>query len=83
MLGDALNELDEVAAGELPLEGLGDGFVVALEVAQPLFDLGEVGEVVGGEDLSLDGGEVDLRDLVQPAGMDGKRDEGGVWPVVA
>lgn len=45
-----------VVAGELSLEGLGSGFVATLEVEQPLFDLGEVGEVgevVRSEDLAL------------------------------
>jgi hypothetical protein len=41
-------ELVEVVAGELPLEGRGDLFVVASEVQEVLLEGVEVGEVVGG-----------------------------------
>src|SRR5207253_4156762 len=58
----------------LPLEGLGSRFVAPLEGEEASLDLGEVGEVVGGQDLALDDGVVDL-DLVQPRRMDGAVDE--------
>jgi hypothetical protein len=48
LVGEPFDELGEVAAGEAPLEGLGGDLVAAFEVEQPLFDLSEVGEVVGG-----------------------------------
>jgi len=32
VFGDAFEEIGEVVAGELPLEGLGGGFVAAFEV---------------------------------------------------
>jgi hypothetical protein len=65
--GDAFREVGEIGAGELPLEGLGCDLVAAFEVEEPLFDFGEVSEVVGGEDLALDDREVDL-DLTGPRG---------------
>ncbi len=43
----------KVGAGELPFEGLGDLLVMILEVQQPGFYLGEIGEVVGSEHLAL------------------------------
>ena len=71
LVGESFHELGEVAAGELPLEGFGGEFVAAFEVHQPLFDFGEVGEVVGGEHLALDDREVDL-DLVEPLACTGR-----------
>ena len=44
---------------------------------QAILDGGEVGEVVGREDLALDDAEVGL-DLVEPAGMDRRVDEDDV-----
>ena len=50
------------------VERSSDGIVAGLERGQPFADLIEVGEVVGGHDLALDDGEVDLG-LVQPGGV--------------
>ena len=72
-------QLVEVGAGELPLEGGGDLFVAAAEGEEVLLEGVEVGEVVGGDDLALDDGEVDLG-LVEPAGVDGGVDEDQVGP---
>ena len=69
----------EVGAGELPLEGRSDLFVAAAEREQALLERVEVGDVVGGEDLALHDGEVDLG-LVEPAGVDGGVDEPEVVP---
>ncbi len=56
------------------MEGRRDGFVVGLEGEQPVGHFVEVGEVVGGEDLALDGGEVDLH-LIEPGSVHGEMDE--------
>ena len=48
--------------------------VAVFEGGDPVGELVEVGEVVGGEDLALDDGEVDL-DLVEPGGVDGQVDQ--------
>ena len=53
-------ELVEVLAGESPFERGGDLFVAAPEGQQVGLERVEVGEVVGGEGLALDDGEVDL-----------------------
>jgi hypothetical protein len=50
----------ELVAGEFPLEGRGDLLVAAAERQEVLLERVEVGEVVGGDDLALDDGEVDL-----------------------
>ena len=50
--------------------GRGDLFVAAAEGEEVLLEGVEVWEVVGGDDLALDDGEVDLG-LVEPAGADG------------
>ena len=70
-----MGELVEVGPGELPLEGRGDLLVAAAEGEQSLFERGEVGEVVGGEDFALEDRELDLG-LVEPAGVNGGVDEG-------
>jgi hypothetical protein len=73
VLSDACQEAVEVGAGELPVEGPGGGVVVLSEGE----DLGgeglEVLEVVGGEQLALDDGEVDFG-LVELGGVDGQVD---------
>src|SRR5213596_1018703 len=69
----------ELGAGEAPLERLRDLDVVALEVEDGALETGQVGEVVGLEQLALEDREVDL-DLVQPTGMDGQVDEAYVRP---
>lgn len=51
-------ELVELVAGELPLEGRGDLLVAVPERQEVLLERVEVGEVVGGDDLALDDGEV-------------------------
>ena len=58
----------EVTASEFPLERAGHGFVVLLEVQEPLLELGKGAEVVGCQHLALDDGEIDL-DLVEPTGV--------------
>src|SRR6266849_3153021 len=65
---DACQKGIEVSAGELPLERRGALLVVCLEAKESIGDLGERGEVVRGEHLALNDGEIDL-DLVEPAGM--------------
>ena len=67
-------QVGEVGTGEGPLERFGGKFVALLEAQETILDLGEAGEIVGGEDLSLDDGEVDL-DLVQPTGMNRRVNE--------
>ena len=49
----AAQKSTEVGTGELPFEGLGDGFVRGLEGEKPVGDFVEVGEVVGREHLPL------------------------------
>src|SRR6266568_7175809 len=71
---ESFEEAVEVVAGELPFEWLGDLLVVSSEAEEPLFDCGEVGEVVGLQHLALDDREVDL-ELVEPAGVDWQVDE--------
>jgi len=68
---DAGQELVEVGAGELPVEWPGGGVVVPLEGKDLGGELVEIFEVVRGEELALDDGEVDLH-LVEPGGMDGQ-----------
>ena len=58
----------EVISLEPPIEGRSHALVVLLEAQQSILDLREAGEVVGGECLALDDGEVDL-DLVEPTGV--------------
>ena len=60
VLPDACQEAVEVGTGELPAEGPGGGVVVLLEGEDLGGELIEVLEVVGGEELALDDGEVDL-----------------------
>ena len=68
MLVDPGEQVIGVGWGEFPSEGVGGGVVALLEVSESLFDLVKGGEVVGGNDLALDDGEVDL-DLVEPGGV--------------
>src|SRR5215218_587134 len=69
----------EVAAGELPLERLGDLLVVAAEAEWPLLEDGEFLEVVGLQRLALHDREVDLG-LVEPGGVDRGVDNDQVGP---
>ena len=57
---ESLGEAVEVGAGEPPFEWLRDLLVAAAEREELPFEAGEVREVVGGEDFSLDDREVDL-----------------------
>jgi hypothetical protein len=69
----------KIAAGEGPLERGRRPLIVALEGKKPLFEVGQRGEVVGREDLSLDDRKVDF-DLVEPTGVDRSVDEDRVGP---
>ena len=69
-----LQEAGEVLAGEAPLEGRCDSLPVVLKVEKALGECVEGGEIIGGEDFSLDDREVDF-DLVEPAGMNGTVDQ--------
>ena len=69
MAVEASEEFVQVGAGEGPLKWTGGLLVVVLEGQQALLESGEGGEVIGGEDLTLDDGEIDLN-LVEPAGVD-------------
>ena len=69
-----LQEAGEVLAGEAPLEGCCDSLPVVLKVEKALGECVEGGEIIGGEDFSLDDREVDF-DLVEPAGMNGTVDQ--------
>src|ERR1700684_2600904 len=73
MAADAGQKLSEGGAGELPAEWAGGGVVVLFEGEDLLGEAVQVAEVVGGEQLALDDGEVDL-DLVQPGRVDGQVD---------
>jgi hypothetical protein len=77
-----LQESLEIAASEGPLKWRCSPLVVRLEGKQALLEFGQGRKVVGGEDLSLNDGEVDL-DLVEPTGVDGGVDEYGVGPLGA
>jgi len=57
-------------------------FVVGLESQQPLLELAQRTEVVGGENFSLNDRQVDL-DLVEPTGMDRGMDQNGIGPLGA
>src|SRR5713101_263017 len=70
MAVDACEEGNEVGTGELPLERRSNLLVVFLEPKESVFELRQRGEVVRGEHLALDDGEIDF-DLVEPAGMNG------------
>jgi hypothetical protein len=49
----------EVGSGDSPVEGGSHTLVVLLEAQQPILDVLKAGEVIGGECLALDDGEVD------------------------
>ena len=63
-----MQELMEVFSSKFPLEGLGNGFVVALESFQTVRQRFQVWKIIRREDLALDNGEVNL-DLIEPTGM--------------
>lgn len=56
-------ELHEVLSSEFPLERLGDRFVVALEFQESFSNRVEAGEIMGGQDLALNDGKINL-DLI-------------------
>ena len=82
MAVEASEEFVQVGAGEGPLKWTGGLLVVVLEGQQALLESGEGGEVIGGEDLTLDDGEIDL-DLVEPAGMNRGMDQESIRPTGA
>jgi hypothetical protein len=59
----------EVVPCESPIEGCGHLLVILLEAQQSVLDFRQAGEIIGGQRLALDDGEVDLN-LVEPTGMD-------------
>src|SRR5207249_3072758 len=75
---DLSDEIVEIGPGEFPLERFGDALVVLLEPKQTVLDVSERREVVWGQSLALDDGEVDL-DLVEPARVDWAVDEHEIW----
>src|SRR3990172_10246924 len=66
--GQLLDQLGKVFSIELPVEGRSHALVVLLEIQQSILYLLEAGEIVGGQNLALDDGEVDL-DLIEPTGV--------------
>lgn len=73
-----MEERGKIATSEFPLKGLRNRFVVGLESQQSVLDGGQRREVVGGKDLALDDGEVDL-DLIEPTGMNGTMHRNQSW----
>jgi hypothetical protein len=65
---DLLQEFIEILTSKLPLEGVGDGLPIRLEVEEPLGHRKEVRKVVGGKNLPLHDREVDF-DLIKPTGV--------------
>src|SRR5262252_7557640 len=63
---ELFEQFGEVATRERPLEGSSESFVVPLKPQQPILDSGQRSEVVRGDHLALDDGEVEL-DLIEPA----------------
>src|SRR5664279_5891550 len=76
-------ELDEkyvqVTACEGPFERSGGALIASLEGHQTAFEDREVGEVARREKLALDNREIDLN-LVEPAGVDRRVDQGDIRP---
>src|ERR1017187_4766680 len=64
----------EVCAGKFPLERFGDLFIEVVESQEAVGYLGQAGELIRGEHLSLDDGEINLH-LVEPTGMNGQMDQ--------
>jgi hypothetical protein len=64
----------EIGAGKFPIEGFGDFFIEVLEGHEALSHLSEAGEVIGGEHLSLNDGEIYLH-LIEPTGMNRQMDQ--------
>jgi hypothetical protein len=78
-LGKTAEEPVEIGAGVAPVERDRGLLVAGLEGQQSALELGEVGEVVGGQHLALQDREGDL-DLVQPGRVDRQVDKGQVRP---
>ena len=78
-LVESPQQVVQVGSGEAPVERHRGLLVTVLEAQQPLGDLGQVGEVVGGQNLALHDREVDL-DLVEPGSMDRQVDQREVLP---
>lgn len=69
---EAVEEIVEVFGGVFPVERAGGEVVAVFEGFQPVLDVGEVVEVVRGDDFALHDGEVDLARFNQLAWT-------GVW----
>lgn len=69
MVVETSQEFLKVATSETPPEGFGDRGVVLLELKESTLEVVEAFEVIRGQRLALQDGEVDL-DLVEPAGVD-------------
>jgi hypothetical protein len=68
-------ELVEVLASELPLEGLSGGCPVVLKIQEALGNSIEIGKIIGCQNLPLNDRKVDF-DLVEPTGMNRRMHEG-------
>src|SRR6516162_7229699 len=66
---DLPEQVHKVFAREVPVEGRCHGRVVLMEAQQSLLNFFKTYEVVGGQHLALNDGEIDF-DLVEPAGVD-------------
>jgi len=68
IVGELGEDMFQVIAGELPLEGLGNGFVMGLKSKQSLFQFRQAVAFVWSENLALDDREIDFY-LVEPTGV--------------
>jgi hypothetical protein len=57
---DPFEQLGQVGGGELPVERAGCLVVAVDEGEQGVLEVGQAGEVVGGDDFLLDDGEEDF-----------------------
>lgn len=80
MSGEPVQQLGEVFAGEFPLERSSDFFVIAFKRVEVFGDFVESGEIVRGENLLLNYGEIDF-DLIEPASMVWGMNQDGVGPL--
>jgi hypothetical protein len=81
VVGDAGCQVGKVAAGQVPLERLGDLVVVVLEGVEASDDGLQRGEVVRGQDLALDDREDDL-DLIGPGRVERQTHQHEVGPLL-
>src|SRR2546423_767849 len=72
--GQTCEELDQVAAGELPFEWVSHHLVAGLEGEDSVAEVLERADIGRSENLALEDREVDL-DLIQPAGVNRQMDE--------